>query len=175
MAFAFLNRFFGKDDLQDAWRPLFGAIVAEARQPDWYLAGEMPDTMDGRFEVLLLIASLVMRRLESLGEDGKLAVARLTELCVEDWEGQLREMGVGDPTVGKRVSAMVSALGGRLGAYREGLSGHADFAAALARNLYGGTSPSAEVLAFAEARARGLVEGLDALSLEVLRSGRLSQ
>lgn len=104
-----------------ALTPLWHRIVAIAREPGWYTKGGLADTVPGRFDAITLILALVMLRLE---RDPALvpASARLTELFVADMEGQLRESGLGDPTVGKQISKLMSALAGRIGALREGLN-----------------------------------------------------
>lgn len=132
-----LARLFGPDQERESVRPLYAAIVAEARQPNWYELGGVADTRDGRFEMVSAILALVLIRMEALGEEGRAPSTALAEVFVEDMDGQLRESGVGDVVVGKHVGRMMGALGGRLGAYREALAG-GDLEGALARNLYRG-------------------------------------
>ena len=131
----FLARLFGTDD-RSGFVPLYTAIVAEARRPDWYVRAAVPDTMDGRFEMVALVLTLVLLRLEREGEPGQRPAALLTEVFVDDMDGTMREIGFGDLVVGKRVGGIMGALGGRLGAYRGG-----DRKAALVRNLYRGAPP----------------------------------
>jgi len=69
-----LNRLFGRKD-RDALTPLYNAVVLEARRPDWYLAGQVPDTLDGRFDMVAAVLSLVLLRLEEEGEVGLLPEA----------------------------------------------------------------------------------------------------
>lgn len=133
--------------------PLYTAVVAEARRPEWYRNGGVPDTLDGRFDMISLVLSLVLLRLESEDVRGRLPSARLTEKFVSDMDGQLRETGFGDLVVGKQVGFAMGALGGRLGAYRAGADD-----AALVRNLWRGEAPSAEALTV----TRRLVESLQA-------------
>ena len=115
------DRLFGRKD-RDALTPLYNAVVAEARRPDWYLAGQVPDTLDGRFDMVAAVLSLVLLRLEDEGESGRAPSAWLTEIFVEDMDGQLRERGIGDIVVGKHIGKLMASLGGRLGAYREALA-----------------------------------------------------
>jgi cytochrome b pre-mRNA-processing protein 3 len=173
MADGFFKRLFGRDDGTAAIRPLYAAIVDSARDTRWYGEGGVADTIDGRFEMIAAIFSLVMIRLEGLGDPAKTDVAMLTEVFVEDMDGQLRELGFGDVGLGKRVGEMVSALGGRLGAYRDGLSGAADFDVALVRNLYRDQMPAAAALAFTTGELRKTHNMLSQLSLESLRAGQL--
>jgi cytochrome b pre-mRNA-processing protein 3 len=174
MAFAFLNSFFGSTDDRGDWRPLYAAIVAQARQSHWYQAGQVPDTIDGRFGMVTLITALVLLRMEALGEVASGPMARLTEVLVEDMEGQVREIGFGDLVVGKQVGRMMGALGGRIGAYRDALKVGGDLKAALGRNVYGADAPPPEALAHVEGEARALVGHLATCTLAELRSGRLA-
>lgn len=135
-------RFFGSRDEEAL--PLYNAVVARARDPHWYLAGALPDTIDGRFDMVATILALVLLRLE--GEAATAGTsAKLAERFVEDMDGQLREIGIGDVVVGKHIGKMMGMLGGRLGAYREALDG-GDLDAALVRNLYRGEAPEAAAL-----------------------------
>jgi len=162
-----LRGLFGKDD-RDEWRPLYGAIVAEARRPEWYSGAGVPDTVDGRFDMLALVLSLVMIRLEREGPWGRDASARLAELFVDDMDAHMRQWGVGDVVVGKKVGGLMGALGGRLGAYRE-----PDRREAMIRNLYRGKAPAPAQLAVAEAMAGALEGGIAIVSRDALKEGRL--
>jgi len=150
---------------------LYRGVVALAREPGWYEAGEVPDTIDGRFDTVALVTALVMLRLEREG-DPQWPVD-ITERFIADMDGSLRQMGIGDPTVGKQVGHMVSALGGRLGAYRDALAGSAPLGEALERNLYRGTAATPDAVAWTEARVRQLAARLDGLGTDRLREGRL--
>ena len=92
------HRLFGRGE-RDALAPLYKAVVAEARRPDWYRQGRVPDTLDGRFDMVAAVLSLVLLRLEEEGDAGRAPSAHLTELFVEDMDGQLRERGIGDIAV----------------------------------------------------------------------------
>lgn len=130
----FANLFRKSPDPRDMYRTLWQATVAKAREPFWYLDGDVADTREGRFDMITAIMAFVIVRLEKANELAG-AAAYLTELFVEDMEGQLREEGIGDPTVGKRIGAMMSALGGRIGAYSGGLAGASDMEQAVERNM----------------------------------------
>src|SRR3954471_16009528 len=82
---------------------LFDAVTAESRQPHWYVNGDVPDTLDGRFAVLATIAALAIVRLEQLGEVGLSQSVALTERFITVMESEHRELGIGDPTLGKTV------------------------------------------------------------------------
>lgn len=132
-----LKRLFGKDepDAKHRMMPLYHQVVARAREPHWYLEGGVPDSIDGRFDMVAAILSLVVLCLE---QDAayRTEMALLTELFVDDMDGQLREIGIGDMIVGKHVGRIMGALGGRLGAFREGLQENARLDGAILRNIY---------------------------------------
>lgn len=163
----FWRRWLGKDG-RNEWRPLYAAVVAEARRPEWYTGAAVPDTVDGRFDMLALVMSLVMIRLEREGAWGREGSARLAEVFVEDMDGTMRQWGVGDVVVGKQVGGLMGALGGRLGAYRT-----VDRHGALIRNLYRGEEPSPAALAVAEAMVGALEGGIAIVPREALKDGRL--
>lgn len=154
---------------------LYAAIVGIGREPHWYVEGAVPDTVDGRFDMIASVLAIVMLRLEAeptqaAGE----ASARLVECFVEDMDGQLRQFGVGDVVVGKRMGKMMGMVGGRLGAYRDGLLGGASFADALLRNLYRAEHPGEAALAHSEGRLRALHVALAKVELDALMAGRLA-
>ena len=97
---SFLTRLFGtQPDPREEWRPLWHTIVEQAREPDWYRMCGVADTLEGRFDMVTAALALVMLRMET---DPALAprTAYLTEIFVEDMDGQLRQSGVGDLVVG---------------------------------------------------------------------------
>ncbi len=151
--------------------PLYEAVVARARAPHWYLDGAAPDTVDGRFDMVAAVLSLVLIRLEDAPE-GAEPSARLTEWFVEDMDGQLREFGIGDIVVGKHIGKMMSMLGGRLGAYRDGLAG-GDLDTAVLRNVYRGVAPAPAALAHVRDGLRALHAGLKTVSIAAVVSGEL--
>lgn len=114
-----------RPDPRDALRPLWHRIVGTSRDPRWYADGHVADSVSGRFDMIAVILALVLLRLEALGAPPEHGV-HLTELFVEDMDRQLRETGVGDLVVGKRIGKLVAALGGRLGAFRNALAAGAD-------------------------------------------------
>lgn len=169
---SFIDRLLGRRNANEAARPLYNAVVAYGRQPHWYADGGVPDTIDGRFEMIAAVLSLVVARLE-LETDRRQHVAWLIELFVADMDSQLREIGIGDMVVGKHVGRLVGAFGGRIGAYRDGLK-EGRFEAALVRNLYGGAEPPASALEHTAERLRALYLGLHAAAAESILSGRLA-
>ena len=155
--------------------PLYNAVVLRAREPHWYLAGAVPDTVDGRFDMVAAVLSTVLLRME---QDPAAATpsARLTERFVEDMDGQLRQLGIGDIVVGKHIGKMMSMLGGRLGAYRDGFAagdGGAALREAIVRNVYRGQAPATDALAHVRDGLVGLHDRLAGVSLPVLLAGEL--
>ncbi|WP_057884275.1 ubiquinol-cytochrome C chaperone family protein [Tsuneonella troitsensis] len=150
-----LSRLFAsRPDPREALRPLWNAVITEARRPAWYADHGVNDTVAGRFDMVCAVLAAVLVRMETIGTMTNESVL-LTELFVHDMDGQLREFGVGDVVVGKHVTKLMGAMGGRLTAYRDGLSGDdAALFAAVARNvsLREGADPAAvasELRAFA--------------------------
>lgn len=132
-----LSRLFARQaDPRDRLKPLWHAVVGLSRQPRWYADLGVADTVPGRFDMVSAMISLALLRLE---RDPALApdAALLTELFIEDMDGQLRESGIGDVVVGKHVGRLMSVLGGRLGAYRDALATEDDsaLAEAVQRNV----------------------------------------
>ena len=150
---------------------VYKAVVARAREPHWYLDGHVPDTMDGRFDMIAAVLTTVLLRLER-EPAGAEPGARLAERFVEDMDGQLREQGIGDIVVGKHIGRMMAMLGGRLGAYRDGWAA-GDIGPALIRNLYRGVDPGPAAVAHTAARLDRLREGLAALPLDAVLAGKL--
>lgn len=118
-----LHRLFArKPDEREDLRPLWQAIVDEARRPVWYAEFGVEDSVPGRFDMVTAVLAAVLVRMEAAPPLLRSSVY-LTELFVHDMDGQLRELGVGDPVVGKHVGKLVGTMGGRLSAYRAGLAG----------------------------------------------------
>lgn len=158
-------------DKDEAALPLYQAIVARARQPHWYVDGGVPDTVDGRFDMVAAVLATVLLRLEGDPAAAEPS-AQLTERFVDDMDGQLREAGIGDIVVGKHVGRMMAMLGGRLGAYRDGWAA-GDLAPALARNLYRGDPPDEVAVAHVAAALGELRERLAGMALADVLGGRL--
>jgi cytochrome b pre-mRNA-processing protein 3 len=171
---SFLTRIFGDRRERSALDPLYRAIVAAGRDPDWYREGQVPDTLDGRFDVIASLLALVLLRIErESGDDASRAAMLLTEVFIDDMDGTVRQMGIGDQVVGKHVGRMVSALGGRLAAYREAQGDEAAFAAAVGRNVFRGAPPSEEAAALVAGRLASFREALDGWACPDLLAGRL--
>jgi cytochrome b pre-mRNA-processing protein 3 len=160
-------------DPRDDLRPLWHAVVNRARAEHWYTDGAVPDTLDGRFDMVALVLALVLLRIEGEPEHGREGVL-LTEIMVEDMDGQMRQIGFGDMIVGKQMGQIMSALGGRIGAYRIGADDPAAMEAALLRNLYRDEAPSPAAMAHVLGAAATLRSGLAAMTVaELVASANL--
>lgn len=167
-----LQRIFGESRQRAPLQPLYAALVAKGREPAWYRDGAVPDTLDGRFDMIAAILSLVLLRLEAEGESGKGPSVLLTEIFIDDMDGTLRQLGVGDYVVGKHVGRMMGAVGGRLSAFRAGRES-GSLATAVARNIFHEAPPSDPALAFVAAGLERFAEALDDVPAERLLAGEL--
>ena len=155
---------------------LYGAAVAAARQPYFYAVLGVPDTLDGQFDLLALFAFLLIERLRPQPEPGPALAQAVFDAMFSDMDVNLREMGVGDLSVGKKVKAMWDGFHGRSIAYATALAtgNEAVLEAAIARNVWRGASPppgSAATLARLVAAGRA---DLDRQPLAALAEGRVS-
>ncbi len=115
---SFFSRLFStKPDPRELVRPLWHQVISVARDPQWYATCKVADTVDGRFDMITAVLSVALVRVEASDELRPYS-ALITELFVEDMDGQLRELGTNDVVVGKRMGKLMAAMGGRLGAYR---------------------------------------------------------
>lgn len=118
---SFLSRLLGTaPDPRESVRPLWHRVIELARDPAYYTECGVADSIAGRFDMITAVLSAVMVRVEA--SELRSESALLAELFVEDMDGQLREFGVNDVVVGKRIGKLMSVLGGRLGAYRSALN-----------------------------------------------------
>ncbi|PCD04014.1 ubiquinol-cytochrome C chaperone [Sphingomonas spermidinifaciens] len=166
-----LQRLFGSAPPREG-EPLYAAIVARARAAHWYVEGGVPDTIDGRFDMVAAVLAMVLLRLETEGERAASLSASLAECFIEDMDVQLRQQGVGDIMVGKHIGKMMGMLGGRLGAYRDGLAA-GDLGPALVRNVWRGEPPEPQALAHVRDHLVGFRGDLDGMGVDRLREGVL--
>jgi cytochrome b pre-mRNA-processing protein 3 len=129
---------------------LYGMIVAQARSPSFYRDYGVPDTVNGRFDMIVLHVALLLRRLEDEPEErARILGQGIFDRFCQDMDDNLREMGVGDLKVPKEMQRMGEAFYGRVAAYRAALeqSDDAALTAAVARNLFDGEAAGAPRLA----------------------------
>jgi cytochrome b pre-mRNA-processing protein 3 len=137
-------------------------IVAAVRCPVFYEVGGVPDTFNGRFELLVLHAGLVVRRLRVLADPAPEAAQTLIDTVFRNLDPALRELGVGDMAVPKRMKRLAEGFLGRSVAYDAGLrqADDAQLAEALSRNVYGNGRPAEDLARYVRAAATAL-DGMD--------------
>lgn len=171
-----LMRLGRRDAHDDVAHRLYRQAVEQARQPVFYRDLAVPDTVDGRFDLIVLHVILVLRRLEAAGQGTGALRRRLQEVLFDDMDRALREMGVGDLSVGKHVKNMAGAFFGRLDAYGQALdaaAGDAALADAVRRNIYRGAAPSDQVVDRLAAYVEAAAARLAAVGSDALAQGRI--
>lgn len=172
-----LGRWFGRKTPEDERADmLYRAIVAQARHADLYRHMGVPDTVDGRLEMIFLHCVLVFHRARREGEAGNALAQKVFDIFVTDMDRSLREMGVGDFGVPKRMKAIGKSFYGRAGAYGEPVAtaDAAALAVALRRNLF---PEGADDVASPDRLARyalAAAKALDAQAFGALAAGKVT-
>jgi len=171
MAFFGLN-LFGRARSERTGYVLYGQAVAAARQPFFYADLGVPDTLDGRFDMVGLHAFLLIRRFSREGAEGAQLSQALFDAMFSDMDLNLREMGVGDLSVGKKNRVMWEAFHGRAAVYADAMAiGPEALAEALERNVWPGEDQH-----LAAANLARMVYAQDAhlarLSMQQLKAGQ---
>jgi cytochrome b pre-mRNA-processing protein 3 len=165
-----LNGLFGPRPAKLAGRALFERVAAQARQPALYRDGGVPDTVEGRFECYALHVDLVLHRLKGQGPQAAEVGQALFDKFLDNLDEGLRDMGVGDLSVGKKMRKLGEAIYGRMKGYdvalgdavadeREaGTRDHTKLAAMIGRVMFGNDEQSQAfgLAAYAVACARAL-------------------
>jgi cytochrome b pre-mRNA-processing protein 3 len=157
---------------------LYTASVAAARAPALFGTIGVPDTLEGRFDAIALHVALLVRRLRHDPDPrGRELAQAVFDAMFADMDMNLREMGVGDMSIGRRVKTMWEAFHGRARAYEEamgapGATESGPLEAALARNIWRGEPPEGAPALLA-ARARRIAAALSAREIGDLAAGRL--
>lgn len=170
--------------LRPAWQSaevvaLYAVVAEQARQPAFYRQGGVPDTIDGRFDLLTLHLVLLLCRLHGGGRAAEQMRQHLFDLLAADMDRNLRELGVGDMGISRRVKVMGQAFWGRLAAYdaafkAEPAQRHTALMTTLDKNLYG-TVPSTETVLAQMARyVLAARDSLDQQAPALILSGKLS-
>jgi len=117
---------------------LYALAVEQARQPDFYTALGVADRIDARFELYTLHVLILFLRLKQDGERGEVAAQKLFDTYISSLDNTLRELGVGDVSVGKKMRKLGESLYGRMNAYEGPLRAEDEsaLAASLAKNVY---------------------------------------
>lgn len=152
--------FFRPSPIRRVADSLYRLIVAQARQPVFYAELGVADSAIGRFDLLVVHLFFVMRRLNALGKPGNSVAQALLAAMFDDMDNSLRELGVGDLSVGRTVKNLAERFYGRVAAYEAGLTeltasnsatgpaeGTEALGAALGRNLYAGSVPGPAIMA----------------------------
>ena len=152
---------------------IYTASVVAARRPQLYLAFGVPDTLQGRFEMVALHLFPILHRLmHDPGDDPELA-RLVSESFVADMDASFREMGVGDLSVAKRMNALYRSFAGRMNAYKRGVEeGEEALLDAVARNVFPDGSADARALAL-RAHLAAAVAAVRTADLEAIRRGDL--
>jgi len=157
---------------------LYTVLVAASRQPALFTGLGMADTFEGRFESLTLHAALVLRALNALPAPGPDLAQDLVDAIFRHFDRTLREMGVGDTVVPKRMKALAGAFLGRSAAYDEALrEGHERLAQALSRNILypakdeSGAGPADGALEALTRYAEAVAAGLSGLPAQIFIDG----
>src|SRR5258708_31363456 len=168
-----LFRLFRRDPRADTISALYGAIVAQARRESFYLGFGVPDTVEGRFDMIVLHLALFCRRLTRASGPVHALGQAVFDLFCRDMDHNLREMGVGDLSVPRKMQGFAEAFYGRVEAYDRALAAAGDeLARALGRNVLGEALPSPNARRLA-AYARAAAHSLDGADAAALSRGHL--
>ncbi len=161
--------------MRDEGRRLYEALALQARLPVFYAELGVPDSVDGRFEMLCLHAHGLFHRLRGRGEAADRLGQATYDAMFAGLDAALREMGVADLGVGRRIKIMTEALNGRIHAYDAALASEDAGAlpAAIRRNVYGTVSPQDHQVQALAAYQRALRAGLAAADDASLLAARV--
>jgi cytochrome b pre-mRNA-processing protein 3 len=151
---------------------LFGAVARIARERHWYVEGKVPDTIDGRFATLATVTALVLVRLESDGAAGDAVSVALTERFIETMEAEHRELGIGDPTLGKTVRKLVGSLSRRTDLWRSAVAAGMAWTEATRESLYK-EAVAPEALVHSASALDRFRSGLERTALAQLGEGKM--
>jgi cytochrome b pre-mRNA-processing protein 3 len=170
-----LKTLFSPSPLREQAHDAYVLLVRQSRQPFFYKEYEVPDTVDGRFDVMALHLFMVIHRLRSETEkEAGEFIRALTEVFFADMDRSLREMGVGDTGISRRIKNMAQAFYGRLTVYEQSFTDPDKLAESLTRNLYRGTEKSPEIILAVIAYMQRTVTALSQQPAEAILSGRLN-
>jgi cytochrome b pre-mRNA-processing protein 3 len=171
-----LNWLRKRNEVKRSAASLYEAIVAQSRLPHFYTESGVPDTVEGRFEVIVLHIFLVLDRLKNEVAAIEPLIYQIGEAFIDELDGAMREMGVGDTSVPKKMRLAASGFLGRLEAYHKALhqDGQEALLAALIRNVYGGDPASAARASKLATYVTSSAASLRQQALADLRQGRVS-
>ena len=151
---------------------LFESLVGEARREHWFIEGEVPDTLDGRFAMLATMVALATVRLERGGPAAHAAAVGLAERFVEAMDAEHRQLGIGEPGLGKTVRKLVGALARRVELWRGAVDG-GDWDAAVVASLFPSEAPSVAALEHCKAAIGECWVRLEQTSEDAMAEGRI--
>jgi cytochrome b pre-mRNA-processing protein 3 len=167
--------FFNNSPEKKASFRLYKTIVTQSRTPGFYLDCGVPDTVDGRFDMIALHTFLVLHRLKKNHTETSSLNQALFDLLFADMDQNLREMGVGDLSVGKKIKKMTAAFQGRLVAYENALQSAGEsvgeLEGALKRNLFRHVDPDPNHVKKIAQYVLSQVSGLEHIPTESLSRG----
>ncbi len=164
---------FKKKPADQAALKVYLSAAEHARSPYFYTDFQAPDTVDGRFEVLTLHLYAVLARLKNQGGAANNFAQKVFDLFFQNMDDSLREMGIGDMSIGRKIRGLAEAFYGRVGAYEECLSAKDENAlvAAISRNIYE-EKEKPEAARFA-AYLRKLCNALETQQVSEIMDGRI--
>ena len=166
---------FRADPVKSAAERAYSRLVEQARRVEFFREAGVPDTVDGRFELICLHAFLLLHRLKGGPSSAARFGQRFVDAMCADFDRSLREMGTGDLSVGREVKRMVQGFYGRIQAYEAGLAGGDEMlSGALMRNLYGTVPDAQPYLPAVAAYLRRETAQLAAAPLAELLAGTVS-
>ncbi len=161
-------RLFRTDPMKKPARAAYEAVLAASRRPEFYRDLGAPDTVDGRFDMLVIHAVIFFRRVRGEGEAGAHMNQLVFDIMFDDMDAALREMGTGDPSVGKRIKEMGQAFYGRAEAYEAALNAKDDAVLSdiILRNIFASDEDASEAVDFAASE----IETSRALAVYMLKA-----
>ena len=166
---------FKKSTQGDIANDLYLTIVRQARNPLFYEAYGVADTLEGRFDMIVAHAFLVLRRFKADHEKTQNTGQNLFDMMFADLDRSLRELGIGDVGVSVRIKKMVEAFYGRIDAYEKGLEKGGDvLEAALLRNMYHGQQPTPDQVRTMANYLRAQIKNLDTVAVDAFLDGTFS-
>lgn len=153
---------------------LYLDLVAQARRRDFYARLAVPDTLEGRFDMIVLHMFLLLGRLEGTSGVGRELSQAIFDLMFRDMDRSLREMGISDQKIGRRIKEMIGAFYGRVRAYDSALGeGPEAFARAIRRNVYSEAPSDEEAPSLLSAYVRREIASLASQPLEDIVAGKV--
>lgn len=172
----FFGHFCGNSYPDEAARNLYIASVEQARSKGFYTDYRVPDTVDGRFEMITLHSFLILKRLKAGGKNTEDLAQSLFDLMFADMDQNFREMGVGDLGLARKIKKMVKAFYGRVSAYERGLSGDdpSSLEDALRRNVFSGLDVDEAIVPDLAEYVRREDAALESQDIDGLKAGKIT-